>query len=156
MVALGFESCYKDTSYNTTYTLRPYEQLESSGDYLSLAGTNSFAFEGSSDELYIDSYEDAVAGIATSVTTGEKIGPYAWSSPSAQSESEICMSLDRIYSFLVVVEPSTGVYAYSDYEIPHNLYEVYVDIVFRSWKDSSYTASTWTFIVPESEEEEEE
>lgn len=156
VVALSMMSCFGDTAYYTTYVIQPSEQLESGGDYTPLAGTKSYAFAGTTDDLTIESYEDALLGIATSTTTGEKIGPFAWSAPYGDSETDLFFILDREEVVLVVVDPASEIYAYSEYTVPINFDNVFVDIVFRTWKDSAHTASTWTFIVPETQEDDEE
>ncbi len=153
---LGAASCYNDTAYDTTYVLRVYEQAESSGDYVALAGTKAYAFSGSTDDWEVQSFEDALAGVATSVESGEQKGPFAWSEPYEQSESNISLQLDRETVMLLIVDPASQIYAYSDYTVPQNFPLALVDIIIRPWKTASYTASTWTFIVPEVEEEETE
>ncbi len=148
---VGLVSCYKETSFKTTYVLRVAEQVESSGDFAPLAMTKGYAFEGTTDELEFLSYDDAQAGIITSIETGVPKGPFASSQPYMGSESNISFELDRENVVLVVVDPASKTYAYSDYTVPINLAEVFVDIIFRTWKTSTYKASTWTFVVPEVE-----
>ncbi len=155
VLLLGLTSCFKQTEYKSQYILRPYDQEESGDDYFPLEGVVAYAFEGTTDEWEIASYEDALVGLATSIESGEQVGPFVWAEPYGDSATELAMSLDRIEVILVAIDPATQVYAYTDYEIPVNLSEIFVDIVFRPWKTASYTASTWTFIVPEVEEDEE-
>ncbi|MFI3280856.1 MAG: hypothetical protein R3Y44_02670 [Rikenellaceae bacterium] len=156
VVALGALSCFKETGYDTSYILRVWEQTESSADYISLAGAKCYAFAGSKSEWEVTSYESAAAGVVTSIETGAELTAFASSEIYNGDESQLILQLDREEVMLVLVEPSTQVYAYTNYTVPVNYLEIIVDIVFRPWKDSSYTASTWTFIVPESEAEEEE
>ncbi len=157
LVALvALTSCYEETAFDTTYVLTIYEQAESGGDYISLSGCSAYAFEGTTDDLYFESYDDASVGIAISSETGERVGAFAQGQSYEGSESRLFMQLDRESVVLLLVDPSSQTYAYTKYSVPMNFSSVLVDIVFRQWKDSSYTASTWTFVVPEIEEEEEE
>lgn len=149
-------SCFADTAYDTTYVLKVQEQLESSGDYTPLEGTKAYAFEGTTSEWGFESYDDALLGVITSLETGEQKGAFTSSQPYEGSSSDLVLQLDRESVVLVLVDPASEVYAYTNYTVPINFDEVLVDIVFRTWKDSSYTASTWTFIVPESDDEAEE
>ncbi len=154
--AVAFISCFDETGYDTLYVLRVYEQEESGDDFIPLDGCEAYAFAGNTDEWEISSYEDARAGVLTSIETGEQRGPFAWSEPYNDSETQLQLQLDREEVILVIVDPATEVYAYTDYTVPVNFSEVVVDIVFRPWKDSSFTASTWTFIMPTVESDDED
>ncbi len=153
---LCLTSCFNDVSYTTDYILKPHEQGESSGDYLALGGVVAYAFAGTTDDWEVLSYEDALAGVITSIETGEQRTAFVEAVPYNESDTELLIALDRIEVILVAVDPATEVYAYTNYTVPQNFSEVLVDIVFRPWKTSTYTASTWTFVVPEVEEEEDD
>ncbi|MFI3264993.1 MAG: hypothetical protein SNG38_07560 [Rikenellaceae bacterium] len=149
-------ACFLETSYQTTYIIRPYSQEESGGDNSPLEGVLAYAFEGSSDEWEVDSYLDALTGVLTSSVTGERRVAFAWGESYDGSESYISMTLDREETIIVVVDPASEIYAYTDYTVPYNFSEVFVDLVFYSWKSANYTSSKWTFVVPEVEEDDEE
>lgn len=149
----GLTSCFKETAYQSTYILRPKQQMESGGEYTPLEGVKAYAFEGTTEELSIESYDDALVGVATIIDSGEQQGPFVSADVHNGSTTEISMLLDRVESVIVVVDTQNKIYAYTDYEIPVNLSEIYVDITFLSWKESSYTSNKWNFVVPEVEDD---
>ncbi len=157
ILAVAFFSltaCFLETSYQTTYIIRPYSQQESGDDNSPLEGVLVYAFEGSSDDWVVDSYLDALTGVLTSTVTDERRVAFAWGEPYDGSETYISMTLDREETIIVVVDPASEIYAYTDYTVPYNFSEVFVDLVFYRWKSVNYTSSKWTFVVPEVEEEE--
>ncbi len=156
VILLGCTSCFKKTEYDTTYIARIYEQTESSGDYTSLSGVKLYAFEGSTEDWEVSSYEDALAGIITSIDSGEQKGPFAWGESVDGSDTTLSMQLTKVEVVIVAVNPATLTYGYTSYEVPINFPEVYVDIILYSWKDGTYTTGKWTFTTPEFEEEEDD
>ncbi|MFI3316149.1 MAG: hypothetical protein SNF93_01050 [Rikenellaceae bacterium] len=148
-VALGLTSCFNDTSYDTNYILQPYEQAESGGDWEPLEGVKAYVFDGNTDDWYIASYDDALAGVITSVAGEEQRGPIAWSTPYGDSETELSLLLDREEVIIVAVDPATEVYAYLAYVVPVNYSEIFATLYFYAWKDASYTYSKWNVIMPE-------
>ncbi len=156
VILLGCASCFNETSYDTTYIARIYEQTESSGDYTSLSGVKLYAFDGSTEDWEVSGYDDALAGIITSIETGEQKGPFAWGESYDGSDATLALQLDKVEVVIVAVNPATLTYGYTSYEVPINFPEVYVDLIFYSWKEGIYTTGKWTFSTPESEEEEQE
>ncbi len=156
VVVLGITSCFNETAYRTNLIVQPYTEVESGDDMEPLDGVTAYAFSGTLDDWEISSIEDALSGYATSITTGESLEAFVMATPSGESTTNIEMLVDREEIFVVVADPITQIYAYSDYLIPINLGELYLTVVFREWKSASYTSGTWTFIIPESEEDEEE
>ncbi len=153
---LGFSSCFNETAYDTTYIVRIYEQTESGGDNTSLSGVQLFAFEGSTEDWEVTGYDDAAAGIITSIDTGEQKGPLAWGEAVDGSDTTLSMQLDKVEVVIVAVNPATLTYGYTSYEVPINFPEVYVDLIFYSWKDGTYTTGKWIFTTPAFEDEEDE
>ncbi len=145
---LTLSSCFESTAYDTTCIVEPYTQTASGDDYVSLAGAKCFAMAGNTDEWTIDSYSEALEGVFTSVLSGEKVSATAVGEPYAGSETQISIYLDQEEMVIVVVDPSSEIYAYRDYEVPHNFYELNITLTFLPWKVSDYTASKWSFVVP--------
>ncbi|MFI3332509.1 MAG: hypothetical protein SNI51_00630 [Rikenellaceae bacterium] len=156
VMVLGLTSCFDETAYYTNLIVQPFMEVESGGDIDPLEGVVAYAFSGTLEEWEVCSIEDALLGFATSVETGEKSGPLVVASPRSDSTTELELLVECEDIFVVVADPISQIYAYSDYTIPINLAELYLTVLFREWKTSSYTSSTWTFIIPEVEEEEEE
>ncbi|MFI3324262.1 MAG: hypothetical protein SNI45_06670 [Rikenellaceae bacterium] len=147
-VAVGLASCFNSTEFDTDCIISPVTQVASGEDYIDLEGVVCYAFEGTTDDWEILSYEDALAGIATSVSGDQTLSPYVVASSYAGSLSQLSIYLDREYSLVVAVDPSSEIYTYIDYEVPHNLYELYVTLIFLPWKVANYTTSSWTYVVP--------
>lgn len=156
VILFGLTSCFNKTSYDTTYIARIYEQTESSGDYTSLSGIKLYAFDGSTEDWEVAGYDDALAGIITSIDSGEQKGPFAWGEAYDDNETTLALQLDKVEVVIVAVNPATLTYGYTSYSVPINFPEVYVDLVFYSWKDGTYTTGKWTFVTPAFEDEEEE
>ncbi|MFR9503621.1 MAG: hypothetical protein SNH73_04135 [Rikenellaceae bacterium] len=149
LAAVTLVSCFESTAYNTNCIVQPVEQVASGDDYVPLAGTKFFAFEGSTDEWYPLSYEDALEGVLTSVTTGEKLSSIDEGvSFNGASEGELSILLDKEEMILVAVDPASEIYGYRDYEVPHNLTTLYMSVPFLTWKLADYSVSSWTFVVP--------
>ncbi len=156
LIALvALTSCFEETAFDTSYVLSIYEQRESSGDYLPLVGTKAYAFKGTTEELYFESYDDAEVGIATSIITGEEQGAFTQGESFEGSENRLNLQLDHEEVVVLLIDPSSQTYAYTDYTVPMNFSSVLVDMVFRQWKDGTYTAGKWTFVAPKAEEEDE-
>ncbi len=153
---LGLSSCFNETAYRTNFIVQPFMQSESGGDMESLEGVVAYAFAGSIEGWEVSSIEDALSGIITSTTSNELRGALAIADPYSGSYTDLAMLVEQESIFVVVADPVSEIYAYSDYIIPINLEELYVTVTFRSWKTEDYTSSTWTFIVPESEEDDED
>ncbi len=156
VMVLGLTSCFDETAYYTNIIVQPFMEVESGGDIDALEGVVAYAFSGTLDDWEVCSIEDALLGFVTSIATGEKSGPLVVATPRSSSLTEMEMLVECEDIFVVVADPISQIYAYSDYTIPINLAELYLTVLFREWKTSSYTSSTWTFIVPDVEEEEED
>lgn len=144
---LGLASCYNSTEFDTDCIISPVTQAASGEEYIDLEGVICYAFEGTTDNWEVASYEDALAGVVTSIVGDSTQSPYAVASPYAGSLSQLSIYLDREFSLLVAIDPSSEIYAYIDYEVPHNLYELYVTLSFLPWKVASYTIKSWTYVV---------
>lgn len=152
-LALVAMSCFDETAYRTDFIVQPFMQAESGGDFEALEGAVAYAFAGSSEEWGISTLDDALSGIATHRETGALRGCIAMADPFSSSNTNLVMRIEQEEIFVVVADPVSQFYAYSDYTIPVNLEELYVTVSFRSWKSEDYTASTWTFIAPVTEED---
>ncbi len=153
IVALGFVSCFKETAFETNLIIKPVLQTESGGEYTPLEGVVAYAFDGGIDGWEIRSIDDALSGVATSVEGAEQRGAIAMSDPLSGSFADLTMLVEQEEIFIVVADPVSQIYGYSDYIIPINLEKMYLTVSFLGWKDGSYTSGTWTYIAPEKEPE---
>ncbi len=145
--ALGLSSCFESTAFDTECIITPVTQAASGDDYIDLAGVICYAFEGTTDNWSILSYEDALAGIVTS-ESGEQRTASVTAEPYNGSTTLLTIPLDREYMIIWGVDPSSEIYCYIDYEVPENFYELYVTLTFIPWKVSNYTIKSWTYVVP--------
>ena len=150
---LLFAGCFKSTSYDTEYVLRPYVQTENQGPFTSLGGVRAYAFAADTSGWTVASYDDALEGVLTSRrAAGERMDdPVAVSAPCPPSADFpnsmdwIAMHTDRSSLLVVAVDPRYRLYAYRQQSFAENLSPYYVSINFRPWRES-YAENGWTVI----------
>ncbi len=149
MTALGVSSCFEDTAFDTTCTIESYQQVVSGDDYTPLSGVVAHAFAGTTSQWEVASYEDALAGVVTSIANGTTATAFATSTEIG--EGLLSLPLDREEMILVAVDPASGNYAVRDYELPVNMAQLEITLPFLPWKAADYTVGKWSFKVPEFE-----
>ena len=126
---LLFAGCFKSTSYDTEYVLRPYVQTENQGPFTSLGGVRAYAFAADTSGWTVASYDDALEGVLTSRrVAGERMDdPVAVSAPCPPSADFpnsmdwIAMHTDRSSLLVVAVDPRYRLYAYRQQSFAENL-----------------------------------
>ncbi len=150
LIALtSLTGCFNEESYDTDLIVRPEEQLESGGDFTPLYDVVAYAFSAETEEYTIQSYDDALAGIATNITTGASLSPMVEAISYPSIEGALSMNIQQELIILLVVDTQNGWYAYADFEVAQNMSTTYVSVGFRPWKDSDFTQGDWTFVAPE-------
>ncbi len=143
---------------NMNLVVQPMSQATEQDEAQSLAGTKCFTFAGTTADLSFSSWEDAVAGVATSASTGltvEAIGSTGtYGSSSTTLELTLHESLMNVV--LLVVDSEGGRYAYSDYTIEQNIEDDEVVVLFNDALTGEYEQGVWHYVVEDIEEGETE
>ncbi len=153
LVALA--GCFKEESYDTTLVLRPTEQTESGGDYVSLSGVVAYAYAADTTYYCVVDYDAALAGIVTNKESGAVLAPIATATAYTAEELEdaIAMQTDREEIMLVAVDTKSEGYAYANYTVGINLPTTYITLAFRPWKEGKYLQGKWMYFAAESIDE---
>lgn len=151
---LTLSSCFKDEEYDSRLIVRPQMQDVSDGEWIAYEGCVAHVFEANSDEWEVLSWDDAVAGILSSVEDSN-IKKYASSTSSGyynedglDEGSMLAVKANQQYVMLVVANTTDAFYACQDYTLGMNIGKTYIYSRFRSWKTSSYEEGDWTYFVP--------
>ncbi|MFI3277785.1 MAG: hypothetical protein SNH13_04325 [Rikenellaceae bacterium] len=152
--ALTLTSCLQtDLEYNTELVISPYNQVTSSDEYVTLDGCIAYAFEPVDlEEWYIASYEDALSGRLTSLSTGESLEAFAKSENYASesvASSSISMRIDREEILILVINTQNTSYAYAYYEVGVNIATTYITVTFYEWYSGTYSSGDWVYNNPE-------
>ncbi len=159
--ALTLNSCFLDEEYNTLFHLQNYEQPYSGDDDFALEGVIFYAFYGNLSDWGVNSYADAVAGVAYDFESGELLVADAISAPDADNPSDVTARLRSERVMILAVDTVNQILATRNYTVGMNLTDTYIFMRWRPWKDESYSENSWDYdhsyvILNEVEEEEEE
>ncbi len=143
-------ACFKDVSYETNYILKPLSQASSNETAQPLEGVLAYAYGVDTTEWTVATYSDALAGIVTlKEDPSQRLSlPDAQASPYEQEGTTgwLTMPLKRERQMVVVVDPLSRLYAYTEQKLGQNLPNVYVSVVFKPWKEGfSYKDGNWSF-----------
>lgn len=148
--AVLLAGCFKKVSYETACILKPLSQ-RSSGDVIEpILGAQAFAYNVDTTLWTVASYDDALNGIITSKENPSErmTAPAAVSAPyeSDGASGWLQLRLSRETQMVVVADPASRVYAYTQLKSAQNLPHLYVSVVFRTWKEgNSYKDGNWSF-----------
>ncbi len=184
LVALvALVGCFKSEAFDTTLVVIPSQQLASGDEFTTLSGAVVYAFAADSVDYIPMSYDEALAGVVRSKTTGESLSPIAVGSPYSGSYSYtyeiddeeeypedfvhpyadgelvtkaiegLSMQIEMEEIMLVAVDIANGGYAYSNYKVGVNLPITYITLSFRPWKKAPFKQGSWMYVVPIVEED---
>lgn len=148
--ALLLWGCFKDVSYKTTYILKPLSQQQSGDVTLPVEGAQAFAYQVDTAEWTVASYADALSGVVTRKDDPSQrmTSPSSIAVPSEEGGDGnwLQMPLSRESQMVVVVDPASRLYAYTQQKLAQNLSRTYVSILFKIWKEGlSYQDGKWSF-----------
>ncbi len=138
-------SCFQDEVYDTEYRLKNLVQLVSGDDGEAMSGVVVYAFEGDAENWGANSYQDALQAVAYDLDSGELLSPFARSVVDADEPSVVSIRLDRADVLLLAVDTVNQIFATSNYSVGVNLSTTYVTLLWRPWKEDSYSEGSWDF-----------
>ncbi|WP_418982332.1 hypothetical protein [Alistipes sp.] len=143
--------CFKDTSYDTTYVLKPLVQPNSVDPVQPLEGVQAYTYAVDTLLWGISSYEDALAGVITlkGDPSQQMTTPAAVAVPYDAIEGAVGwlqMPVGEPFQMIVAVDPASRIYGYTVQPQILNLPELFVSLVFKPWKEGfSYKDGNWSF-----------
>lgn len=158
-VAVATTSCFKKVTMDCRYHVRPYYQAESGGVAVQGEGTIAYAFAADTSQWTIATYDDALNGVLTSKTSGEKRTDAM--DRAEQSDSTVVLQLTATPATIVVVDTVNKLFGWRMTDVVENLPDLYVSVTFRPWSvKKRYAEGAWrmnneAYVAPEPEEPEE-
>lgn len=154
-VAVATTGCFKKVTMDCRYHVRPYYQAESGGIAMQGEGMIAYAFAADTTQWTVASYDDALNGVLTSKTSGEKRSDAM--ERVEQSDSTVVLQLTVTPVTIVVVDPINKLFGWRMTEVAENLPDLYVSITFRPWSvKKRYVEGPWrmnneAYVAPEPE-----
>lgn len=154
-VAVATTGCFKKVAMDCRYHVRPYYQAESGGIAVQGEGMIAYAFAADTTQWTVASYDDALNGVLTSKTSGEKRSDAM--ERVEQSDSTVVLQLTVTPVTIVVVDPINKLFGWRMTEVAENLPDLYVSITFRPWSAKKrYVEGPWrmnneAYVAPEPE-----
>lgn len=134
--------CFKKVVLDCRYNIRPYIQMESGGEVALAEGVVAYAFMVDTTQWTVASYEDALNGVLTSKTTGEKRSDAT--ERAVQQNDTVALQLKATPATIIVVDPINKLYGWRMTEVAENLPNLYVSITFRPWSvKKAYVEGPW-------------
>ena len=152
-LAVATTGCFKKVTMDCRYNLRPYYQAESGGVAVQGEGMIAYAFAADTTQWTVASYEDALNGVLTSKTTGEKRSDAM--ARAEQQDTVVVLQLTATPATIVVVDPVNRLFAWRMTEVVENLPDLYVSVTFRPWSAKKrYVEGPWrmnneAYVAPE-------
>ncbi len=152
-VAVATTGCFKKVTMDCRYHVRPYYQAESGGIAMQGEGMIAYAFAADTTQWTVASYDDALNGVLTSKTSGEKRSDAM--ERVEQSDSTVVLQLTVTPVTIVVVDPINKLFGWRMTEVAENLPDLYVSITFRPWSvKKRYVEGPWrmnneAYVAPE-------
>lgn len=149
--ALLLAGCFKDTSYETTYVLKPLVQPASVDPVQPLEGVVAYTYAVDTLLWGIASYDDALAGVITlkGDPTQQMTTPVAVATPYEAIEGTVGwlqMPVGEPFQMIVAVDPASRLYGYTVQQQVLNLPELFVSVIFKPWKEGySFKEGNWSF-----------
>lgn len=151
LTALLLTGCFKDTSYQTTYVLKPLVQPASVDPTQPLEGVRAYTYAVDTLLWGIASYEDALDGVITMKgdPSQRMTTPAAVATPYEEVEGAVGwlqMPIGEPFQMIVAVDPASRIYGYTVQPQILNLPELFVSLVFKPWKEGlSFKEGNWSF-----------
>lgn len=151
LTVLLLTGCFKDTSYETTYVLKPLLQPASVDPTQPLEGVRAYTYPVDTLVWGISSYEDALDGVITMKgnPSQQMTTPAAVATPYEEAEGTVGwlqMPIGEPFQMIVAVDPASRIYGYTVQPQILNLPKLYVSLVFKPWKEGfSYKEGNWSF-----------
>ena len=158
-VAVATTSCFKKVTMDCRYHVRPYYQAESGGVAVQGEGTIAYAFAADTTQWTIATYDDALNGVLTSKTSGEKRTDAM--DRAEQGDSTVVLQLTATPATIVVVDTVNKLFGWRMTDVVENLPDLYVSVTFRPWSvKKRYAEGAWrmnneAYVAPDPEEPEE-
>lgn len=155
-VAVATTSCFKKVTMDCRYHVRPYYQAESGGVAVQGEGTIAYAFAADTSQWTIATYDDALNGVLTSKTSGEKRTDAM--DRAEQGDSTVVLQLTATPATIVVVDTVNKLFGWRMTDVVENLPDLYVSVTFRPWSvKKQYVEGAWrmnneAYVAPEPEE----
>lgn len=155
-VAVATTSCFKKVTMDCRYHVRPYYQAESGGVAVQGEGTIAYAFAADTSQWTIATYDDALNGVLTSKTSGEKRSDAM--DRAEQGDSTVVLQLTATPATIVVVDTVNKLFGWRMTDVVENLPDLYVSVTFRPWSvKKRYVEGAWrmnneAYVAPEPEE----
>lgn len=151
--AIAVTGCFKKVTMDCRYNVRPYFQAESGGVAVQGRNTIAYAFAADTAQWTVASYEDALNGVLTSKTSGEKRSDAM--ARAEQQDTVVVVQLTATPATIVVVDTENRLYAWRMTEVVENLPDLYVSVTFRPWSAKTrYVEGPWrmnneAYVAPE-------
>lgn len=150
VVCMLLASCFKEVATRTVFVLKPVTQVTPVDEFSPLEGVVSYSYAVDTTAWGIASYEDALAGIITSKNDPslKKTTPEVMAEPYASEGAVgwVKLTLTNLIQMVVAVDPVNKIYAYTQQELPENLFELYVTLPFLPAKEGfSYKLNKWSY-----------
>ena len=146
---LIFSSCEKDGVLSTTYNITPWLQFENGGASFFVSNVKAYAYYGDTAYWKVDSWDDALAGIVTNKEDGSKLAPVYEATPDADYMMSMGpLTQEQLMLLVCYTAPDevggAKMYAWRNAKIIENLPQIYVDLVFKPWRENYYYSdSRW-------------
>lgn len=158
VVAIAATGCFKKVTLDCRYNVRPYFQAESGGVAVQGENTIAYAFAADTTQWTVASYDDALNGVLTSKTSGEKRTDALVR--AEQEEQMVVLQLTVTPVTIIVVDTEHRLFGWRMTEVAENLPDLYVSITFRPWSTKTkYVEGPWrmnneAYVAPEPEQPE--
>lgn len=147
--------CFKSVSYDTQFVLKPWMQQYNQYQLVSLPNVLLYAYAVDTAAWTVASYDDALAGVLTSIgDPSQRLGePYASgvsfgevdTIPSAVDWRKMRLKLSS--AMILAVDTEDKLYAYTQQQLYENLSPLYVSVTFQPWRElTRYHYGGWTFV----------
>lgn len=142
LVAATTTGCFKKVTMDCRYHVRPYYQAESGGVAVQGEATIAYAFAADTTQWTVASYDDALNGVLTSKTSGEKRTDAM--ARAEQADSTVVLQLTATPATIVVVDTANKLFGWRMTDVVENLPDLYVSITFRPWSaQKRYVEGAW-------------
>lgn len=153
VVAIAATGCFKKVTLDCRYNVRPYFQAESGGVAVQGENTIAYAFAADTTQWTVASYDDALNGVLTSKTSGEKRTDALVR--AEQEEQMVVLQLTVTPVTIIVVDTEHRLFAWRMTEVAENLPDLYVSVTWRPWSTKKqYAEGPWrmnneAYVAPE-------
>lgn len=142
--------CFKKVSYRTTYVLKPLVEQVSGDIKQPFEGAVAYAYDVDTTVWTVASYDDALNGVLTSKENSaeKRSDPVATATPFELEGTVgwVQMLLTRPSQMVLAVDTGNRLYAYTQQQLPQNLPQLTVSLLFQPWKAGNrYKNGDWTF-----------